>query len=190
MVGDTVLRAVRVLETMPWTRLVGTAELNTAAGLDLPSASSLRPTHSLFTAILATSELSPPSHRPLPATPRPNPPTRFRAFRLCPSCEPTSCDFGPPLSRLACSRAPQAGERPCALAARRPSASAPRPSVFSVPPEKTRLEGPALNAVFSGSSAKSRSLTWGAGATCFEVPREQARQEKENFKLCTSIAYH
>jgi hypothetical protein len=33
----------------------------------------------------------------------------------------------------------------------------------------------------SGSPAKSRSLTWGAGTTCFEVPREQ-QGEKRRFR--------
>ena len=156
----------------------------------LPSPSR-RATRTRFNRDPRASKLHPLRQGPLSATPRPNRPTRFRAFSPCPSCEPTSCDFGPPLFPVSlCSRAPQAGERPCALAVTAPFCLRSAALRVSVPPEKTRLEGPALNAVFSGSSAKSRSLTWGAGATCLEVPREQARQEKEYFKLCTSIAYH
>ena len=182
MVGDTVLRAVRVLETMPWTRWAGMAELTRAAGLDLPSASLTAPDPFPF-------HRNPRDFGVVPA--KPSATARHSTTEspdTLPSLQAVSflradlVRFGPPLSRLACSRAPQAGgERPCALAARRPSASAPRPSVFSVPPEKTRLGRSRLERRLFRLLRK-QELDLGAGATCFEGASRASEARKGEFQ--------
>jgi glutaminyl-peptide cyclotransferase len=143
IVGDTVLRVLQVLETMPWTGRVGTPELS-SAGLDLSSSSSLRATHPRFTAILA------PSVLPLPCHVLQCPALRNRVARRA----------SDPSARILPASRPRMRSRPSPFPASllpstagwqkplRPGGAAPlllppaRPSAFPVPPEKTRQKVP------------------------------------------------
>lgn len=140
VVGDTVLRAVRVLETMPWTALVGTPDLNT---------------------LLAWTSLQPPSRCESPPfqsrSPRlevapapPRAPVRHSTTEspdTLPSLQPVSFPR-PGLVRFRPSPFPgslarehrRLGERLCALAARRPSASAPQQRSMQASVVAVRME--------------------------------------------------